>query len=657
MCTPSELHELDMERARISGPHFVGFEGRDVRFFARSEEDGTFSLDGVRAGPLRVWAGKKTMFYSYTEPLDLQGGGTINGLVLVLKPRPSEDRFEGIVLFPDGQPVPRAKIEIHRKTSHGSGRSRRSSDGEGRFQYVIREKGSYTFKARDREGRYVVAEAHDVPPGTLDLVLQLTALRPAMSLSVVDEEGRCPEEYTVKVYMEETTSHRADIFSRGPFDRAEKTYTFQSTDLGETGLSEVLIPDDEFWLKVEAIGFETVALGPCEPRSAPARSDVILASLPGVRGRIIADGRPVDAVDVGLYKPVDAGCEYNVDDFLCRSYPDAVATAKTDEEGRFCLWPGESGAFYVRAEKVSFAPTELGPLDLDHTAGREDLELTLTRGGAIDGMVVVPAGESRGGVIVGLSRGDGFPINRRVGRDGHYRIDLLTPGYWQVERRDKDSLGHQTRSFNSSAVGSGSGDFKVDWSCVVEEGKTTTFNLDLSDVVSCTLSGILTIDGSLPMGWNASISSDRPVRPRKGHAELSQDGHFTLVGKDPGVYSLCLHGPMGSKFRLSVLDEVILSPEERPWECRLRSGKLEVHGALSHESENARYYHKWSGDGELSTSLLFRPDANGFALLTVPSGKGSLVRFWRDMETGRRKDETIAEVDVPVGGTATVKLD
>lgn len=666
MCTPGTVHESDLERFRIDGPRFLRFEGRRNTFSTRTEEDGSFQIDGVPAQKIRVWAGTKTMYYSCTEPFELPAGEEISGLILVLEPKPAEHRIEGVVLYPDGTPVPRARYHVSFEHKSGSGRSTSSTDQEGRFEYIVKgkyaliEEGTYSVKAYDREERYLAVEVKDVAPGTLDLVLQLTTLRPLILLSVHDEDGKAPESFEIKVYLEsQKKRHAGDGFS-DLYDHANNAYKIQPADLTKAGEAEISVPEQAFWLSVEADGFQTVELGPYDPRSAPGKLDVVLQPLPGIRGRVLAEGQPVEGASVRLHKPVTGNMEYEVDDFPCRSLEEAEASAKTDDDGRFCLWLRRSGTFYLRAEAEGRAPFELGPLFFDNTKKQDDLEITLTSGGVIEGTVRTSAGSGLGDLYVAISRGDGYAVCRRVGGERRFRFEHLTPGYWRVEKRDEDLRGGSSYSYSYSDTGKelGRQEDDFEWNCFVEDGKTTRFDLDLIDQMVCRLNGIFSIDGSIPANWNAFISKREAGTSDWVRSRLNPDGRFTLEGTEPGTYDLRLAGQMNDRVSVSVTDTVVLSMAEQSWVYELSSGKLDVHGARSLEGGRTEFRLEWCPGGDLVMTLRFTPDSKGFAHIPIaPSGKAALVRTYRDPETRNRREETLAEVDIAAGRTTTVRLE
>ena len=95
------------------------------------KKDGTFVRKGIPAGWIRVWAKAKGTLYSYTDPIELHPGEEVTGIELVLDPLPREDSIGGLVLYPDGTPVPRAQITMRYRSLFGSGSRSGSADQRG----------------------------------------------------------------------------------------------------------------------------------------------------------------------------------------------------------------------------------------------------------------------------------------------------------------------------------------------------------------------------------------------------------------------------------------------------------------------------------------------------------------------------------------------
>ncbi len=148
-------------------------------------------------------------------------------------------------------------------------------------------------------------------------------------------------------------------------------------------------------------------------------------------------------------------------------------TAKTDDQGRFEVSADLDGEFVLRAGQVGWSDGEVGPLSAAILERELDIELSI--GGALEGTVRVPAGQSLAGRVVVIHRGDGRPRSVRTASDGSYRFEGLMPGPWQVLGRDEEIDPHTTRY---SSYG---GDESLVWNCRVEVGRTTRFDLELLD--------------------------------------------------------------------------------------------------------------------------------------------------------------------------------
>jgi hypothetical protein len=57
----------------------------------------------------------------------------------------------------------------------------------------------------------------------------------------------------------------------------------------------------------------------------------------------------------------------------------------------------------------------------------DELEIVLSRGGDLEGEVVVDEPRERAGIVVGITRGDGFPRTQRTDPRGPLRFEYLTP--------------------------------------------------------------------------------------------------------------------------------------------------------------------------------------------------------------------------------------
>lgn len=654
-CTGSNFQGKDVEKIRIHGPSFRS--PYDKEFTAISETNGTFLLSCVPSGKVRLVAGKGDMYWTVSEPLEVPVGGHIAPIELVLEARPAGDRIEGFVFYPDGSPAKNATVEGKYRTETREDTSYCKADEKGHFRIMVSERVPHALRAYDSEKKYEFIEIQDVVPGTLDILLQFTNLRRILSLFVHDVNGLPLSQFTVNVLLQHEVFHDNQGNELWRNEQLDKSYSFQRNELGEKEVIEIPIPNEEFWLAVGAKRYQSVKMGPYFKETAPNKINIKLSLVPGIEGRVTAEGLPLEGVEVGLHKVIEKGAVSFVEGFVCRSQPEPCVTGETDASGHFNLWLKQSGAFYLRAEVDGFASWETGPIVIDHLEGVRDLDIVLGQGGAIEGKLMISADRDPSKFDVGISCGDGHPIFRQIGSDGRFRFDHLIPGYWQVQVRDRDRLSKRRWTNRSSSGDPASLDKQIPWDCVVEEGKTTIFNFDLTMETECSLSGIFTIDGSLPPGWTASLFEDRLPNSDISRVFLKDDGSFRILNRKEGYYRLTIRGPLGEGRYLLIEDRVTLSAGEASWKYEMSLGKLVLSGVLSSDRAGVHFAHRWRGPSSLSAVVDIKPASDGSVVrLSVPAGKGELVQICQDPVTGERTEVVLSVLDVSPGETMTVDL-
>jgi hypothetical protein len=112
---------------------------------------------------------------------------------------------------------------------------------------------------------------------------------------------------------------------------------------------------------------------------------------------------------------------------------------------------------------------------------RESLELALEllRGGALEGIVSHGPELDPSGLLLAFHRGDGDLESVRLGPDGRFRLEGLTPGTWDVRVLDEELAGHRSNS-SSSYHDAGAPPFEPG-EYVVVDGETTHCALDLGE--------------------------------------------------------------------------------------------------------------------------------------------------------------------------------
>lgn len=485
----SVLYKEELDKARIQG-----LDGTNMRWDSKfkiethSKADGTFLFPDVeRSGSMRIWAGADRMCFSWSETLEVRPGDEVSDVKLVLAPLPPDRTISGIVLSSGGKIAPKAPITVSFSSEYRAGLATIESDDAGRFCYRVEEIAPHTFEARDPIDKFDSVKVEDVKPGTTDLVLKLMPPAKTMRLTVWETEGEALEAYTVSTLLEAggiktKWPDRKDI----PSDFLWTTHldkSFTKDDFDSSGQVVMPVPNQKFKIRVWAQEYAEKDIGPFDAEATPDSIRVILKRLPGVKGRVVFGDDPIEDVRISLHPRVESGYIMTVGEFRCLYDYSPMERATTAADGTFCAWLPESGIFFLRAEKEGFAPFDLGPLEIDHLVGLKDLEVRLCRGGSIEGRVLVSDDEDAGGIIVVASRGDGYFRTTESSLDGAYRLDMLTPGPWQIGTvNDPDDLMESMEEPASfSRFGSRHrSDSAIPWDCNVSDGQTTHYDLDLT---------------------------------------------------------------------------------------------------------------------------------------------------------------------------------
>lgn len=651
---------------------------------AVSAEDGTFRVDGVPAGQIRVWAGGADAFVKWTDPIEVRHGSATPDVVLALDLITSEHRVDGTVLNPEGVPYPHAKLDVASKVSKEWGkRGARGNifvDDQGRYSFVTNCTAPLSLIAHDTEGKYGQAQLQNVLLGSPNAILQLTS-RDALFLKVRDDGGHLVESFTVNVFTidEDIPEGLSERLSNLLFNM-ESSFDFTESDLVEDGLSEIPVPERKFRLAVKADGYKDATVGPFSPNSCPKTIEVSLTAESRFAGRVMSKDGPIHGAKVGLYRAVSSDMMCTVCDFVCRSEPSPVATARTDGDGKFYLTPSifsddregqfersmdgplsdwaarKKADYFVRAEAEGFAPGDFGPIESE--SNMSDLRLVLTRGGSIEGRVRGKPGQSSGGIVVAVSRGDGFPQSTRTDPEGNYRFEQLTPGEWQVEPREADISPNRTpwgigdREFDDPVV-------PVNWACSVKEGETTRYDLNLTAKTKGVLIGTIRFESDLVTGYVVEIEClnffDSDFIPA---VKVGVDGKFRIEDLNPGGYLLVIKPLMGAGPRIEIGHKMRIESGENVWDFAPALGRLELRGIPRVTGDVESVYYHWMLESYECILENVQPDAQGSVVIPIiPAGRGKLGVFKWFRERGRDVEKIYKEIDIPVDGTATVDLE
>lgn len=552
---------------------------------SRTDAEGNFRLTGVVAGEVQVQTETDDQLYSGTSGLvEVRSGEESRGLVIGAPRIPNDRLVEGLVVDPDGDPIPGALVRVRWSSFFRNGTNGTGTNSEGRFRIVLDSSVSVDLELRDPKERFEPIFAEDLEPSGTEHVYRFEASETFL-LELTGPEGTPVSDALVVVLHDEDELQRA---------RESET----------RGTYELRLPKRRFDVRVEAPGFALGELVGLEPGDVDDRIAHRLRPLPGIGGLVVADGRPVAASQLTVRELAQQ--KTRIMGLPSRVANRTSAQGESDAAGQFELTLRESGRFVLRAEAPGFAAFESEPFDYDPEVGRTGLTLELSSGGAIEGRVVESANRKRSHIVL-LSNGDGTVRSVRTDLEGHYRADALAPGPWMVRLTDREVVlgtGH-------SSTEMGRPDRVIDGDCIVIAGATTTYNLfeGPRPEEELVVEGHLTFEGVDPSTWSVELvsrSMSSVTSKSRVTVRPDGDGRFTISGTGAGSHVLLLRGEEGSGLVVATELELVHGVNEFALELAFASvSSIEGDPAPEHR-------------------LLWRGAGTTFALAPIPTDGESI---------------------------------
>ena len=607
--------------------------------------DGTFTLDGVPTGQIRIWTGGDDYLSTLSGPIEVRVGMQSFGVDLVLERIPADELITGVVLSPDGKPVAHASVRYSYKSLwSGSGSGSMTAGADGRFQLVLHRKATYQLSATDRQERWGGVSIDEVQGGARDVELRMVESR-FVDLRVVDAAGAPVSAFSVSL-SDPTIGMLFDFFE------------FEDVD---TTPVRVRLPGQRFHVSVEADGYSAAELGPLDPEAVNDALRIQLTSLPGLRGSVTRDGDPVEGARVKVMSVIPEGSMLVHNDFPARWNPRGDADGTTDVTGGYDLTVREAGMYVLRVEHDGLAPFETRPFTFDPQIGLTRDPIALTQGGTLEGLVVADGDASPAGTIVGISRADGHAQSQRVGPDGRYRFEHLAPGGWVVRRLQNDqNTGGTTQTTTR-------GTFTPKWDCRVREGAVTKHDLNAGGLSRARLEGLILVGGKPAKGWRVQLLSSTGglvrtgaggIRLERSVATTTDTGAFALDDLAPGNYRALVRPPAD---QTRLFREVELVPGVNTLDLHLNLGGLTITNVptMNAGAPLPRLAHVWTNPDGWTAITPLVPNADGLCSLErAPAGEGRIARY--DPKTDGQdvsRWETVRSVTVPRGETIEVVLD
>ncbi|MEM9801267.1 MAG: hypothetical protein AAGA20_13150, partial [Planctomycetota bacterium] len=430
----------------------LGDDAFDRLTAATTRVDGEFELGGLAAGTVRVWAHAPDRRFGLSETIRLDpltGGVEIEVVVPDFGPT---DRIAGRVVGPDGRGR-RASITRYMTTKETSRGDTIRTDADGLFSFPVASHDSvYQLTAGDMNDEFSKVQVRDVRPGDMDVEIAFRAPVPFL-VRLRDADDQPVEGGQIWIGID------------GFYSRVRNTQP-------APGDYVIDRPSGTFRLEAKAPGFRENDEFELDDATAPDAVDLVMERALVVEGEVLANGAPVEGAIVEAFQ-YDTLARETVNGMRCSISRFECGTTRSDAEGRFRLEVDLRGPFVVRARHADHVDAETAPMTPDQAG--DPISLSFASGGSIEGTVHVPPGESAGGLVVGVHRGDGRPRSVRTAPDGSYRFDGLIPGDWNVFLTD-DDIDPRGGSFSSVVT-----DEPLTWDCRVELGRTTRFDIDQDD--------------------------------------------------------------------------------------------------------------------------------------------------------------------------------
>ncbi len=591
----------------------------------RTDTAGRFHIEDVAVGMRRVWASAPKTRFGVSPPIEVRANVDTEEIELVLQPAEKVDRITLVVQDPSGAPVPGAWVQLVERAAFGTRGFGRAVDENGYLDLETVPNATYDFTAYDERDRWPRVSVAGVAPGSRDVELRF-----------VDSEW-----IDVVARSEGTTVEDFELATR----ETEKDVIVTRGDAGR-----VRTPTEPFFVEIDARGFEIARQGPFDPSQPPKSVEFDLVPAPCVLGRVMFDGEPIGGASVELYE-VPSGQRIVHQGYLSLLSPRALDQVTTRADGRFALRLRQSGTFVVRAESEGFAPRDVGPLELGVRGNADELEIVLSRGGAIEGRVLMPAGRDSSGVIVAINRGDARPRTMRSDADGRFRFDQVTAGRWHVARGN----GEARAGVGSMAITSTDEPTKIPFNCDVIDGESTRHDVDLRDWEPCEVSGKLLVNGAPASGWLLTVwpGTARAVAGPLPSTAVGPRGEFSITLDDPGLVRFAFRPPAEEASGGQIESKFELRPGLNEWSSDFAMGK--VTGTIAAGLNTERVVYKSVEGADPACILPLTPDAEGrFALPFVPAGRGAISQ--PEVVDGEVRWNELATVNVVARGEQRVDV-
>jgi RNA polymerase sigma factor (sigma-70 family) len=580
--------------------------------FARTDAQGAYELRRVPIGVYRVHAEADWVLAATSDVFELHAGEVRRLRDIVCDV--DANAIEGVVLESDGKPCASARIQS--RSAQGTTGPDTGTREAGRFTLRVEKNSVLDLAAYSAQGEAHVA---GIAAGTKDLSIRLM---PLVDLDILVQSNAGVPLLGYEVGWSTASGRGTSIENAGQHD-------------GHTRLkvSPVLLT-----LTASAPGFGTRVLHDFDPHTAANPTILTLEPLPTLGVTVMRAGQPVPNAIVALRFLVEDSPPVVTNGFHARKQ-NLRGNEQTDSFGRAAFTCRDEGRFLVCASAADLAQAESDVLELGPNLPSREIVLNLSSGGSLEGRVIADSGDESRARFVAASRGGNWTPAVPIGPDGSFHFDHLTVGSWWIRRTIEDyGYGSETRYDVPSDPTAAE--------VTIAEGATTHADLDMRGRSAPILSGMLSIAGVDMHTWGARLEIPNAHQAARDSCALNADGSFRLVLEFAGRAQLVLSASAPGGVVSTLETGIDLAWGANAWSLDVPLGALVVdaHSGGAGEIEHVARL----ANGAVFTTRAAVSAGGSISLDHVPAGHAQLL----DAKSGA----VLAEVDVPIGGTACVAL-
>ncbi|MBI5431608.1 MAG: carboxypeptidase regulatory-like domain-containing protein [Planctomycetes bacterium] len=411
-------------------------QGEDDAFELTTDPDGRFRIDGLRATHWSVWARAPGYGWQALPSLALHAGEEHVELELVLAPLDPTRLLRGRVRSPDGAPVGGATVQVLVDADERARHDEVRTDELGFFEAELADR--------------VPCRVRIAPPSWEWDPIAVDGVRAGPD----EHEFRFRESAWLWARVHDAaglpvTAGRLRVLDAGTGNELTRAMS----DIDAKGRARLRRPVADFSLRLDAAGFAPTVRGPYALAEVREPLDFVAEPARGVRGRVLAAGRPIEGARVTICRTfanqrlaAASAWTGHGPPFVADVARDVARSVLTGADGRFALElptpSSNASSLLLVADHDGHGAAYFGPEPA--SAFERELEIALGEPSVLTGTVVLGSRARVAGWRIHASDAHGTERSTAVADDGTYRLADLFAGAWEVRAAPPGATLHGT---------------------------------------------------------------------------------------------------------------------------------------------------------------------------------------------------------------------